>query len=175
MFETVIYLPFAASLIFGILLLLNCTNNTRPQNIHAGIMMLMSLMLFILATLMHGVGNPHTYYVLDIVYSYVGLAVFPLICLYYKSLTDNSKFGIKYYIVFLPTLLIGTANVLVYLMMGHENSINYLNAYLADTPTSPFFISREFSAYINSSHTHFSIMFWHWKSCFLLFTEFIKD
>lgn len=134
MFEIIIYLPFAASLIFGVLLALDYANNMRSQNIHAGIMFLMSLLLFILATLMRGGVNPHAYYVLDIIYSYVGLAVFPLIGLYYKSLTDNSVFRLRHYLIFLPTLLVGTSNVLVYMMMGRESSINYLNAYLTDSP-----------------------------------------
>lgn len=32
MFEIIIYLPFAASLIFGVLLALDYTNNTRPPS-----------------------------------------------------------------------------------------------------------------------------------------------
>ncbi len=157
MFEIIIYLPFAASLIFGVLLALDHTNNTRSQNIHAGIMFLMGLLLFILATLMRGGVSPRAYYVLDIIYSYVGLAVFPLICLYYKSLTDSSRFGLKYYIVFLPTLLIGTSNLLIYMMMGRESSISYLNAYLADSPDlAVFHQQRIFRVHKFFSYTLFN-------------------
>ena len=57
--------------------------------------------------------------------------------LYFKSLTQKSQFNWKDYSTFIPSLIMGTSSLLLYLSMGDENATNYTRLLLTHQPLPP--------------------------------------
>ncbi|MBQ0095613.1 MAG: hypothetical protein KBT49_07515 [Bacteroidetes bacterium] len=66
--------------------------------------------------------------ILDIIAKFVILAVFPLACLYIRSLTDTNPVGFPAYLMLLPSILLGVVSLVVYGLLGIEESASLIQS-----------------------------------------------
>ncbi|NDV64872.1 AraC family transcriptional regulator [Bacteroides sp. 224] len=134
----ILHLPCFISLCWAVLLLLNKRNNNRPQNIWMVCMFVLGACSFIWIMLFGGIEDYKLYYKLDVVDITLTLFIFPLLYLYFWALNTKEKLTWKQYIWFLPGLVLGGVSALLYLCMGEERSIEYIQTVIENQDTYQF-------------------------------------
>lgn len=119
-------LPCLVALFWAIILFCNRKENTRPQNIWMVSLFIIYVCCLIWSILFVGVEDYSFYYKLDIIDGLLSLSIFPMIYLYFWSLTHDNKIGWKQYLCFLPSLFIGGISMALYLIMGEEQSTDFI-------------------------------------------------
>ncbi len=112
-----ILLPCFVDLFWGVTLAIRVRRNLRPQNIWIALLVVSATLSFIWASSITG-GPGGMPYALEIVEGFAILLYFPLIYLYFRSLTDERPLGWRDYLWLLPALLVGGANMGLYLTVG---------------------------------------------------------
>src|SRR5574344_1257849 len=95
LYNFAVLLPCSMCLLLASLISSNLKNNTRPLNIVALLCFTAAVFFFIEANFIVGVNNFVLYYRLDIVDSFITLTIFPLMCIYFRTLTDESELNWK--------------------------------------------------------------------------------
>ena len=121
-----LYLPCFVSLSWALLLFCNRKRNTRSQNIWMASMLVMGICAFIWIMLFGGIDDYYLYYKLDIIDITCTLLLFPLFCLYFRALTRKEKITWKEHLWLLPAFIIGGASAIIYLLLGEEQSADYI-------------------------------------------------
>lgn len=111
------------TLFWGIFLLCNLKKNKRSQNILAIGALLTSFTYLSLAYYVDGVKDFITYYILDIIDP--AFFIPPVMYLYFKSLTNENRFGWKDYLWFLPSVVTEVILFSSYMLMGKDNAVLY--------------------------------------------------
>ncbi|MDL2322996.1 helix-turn-helix domain-containing protein [Bacteroidales bacterium OttesenSCG-928-A17] len=93
---------------------------------------------FIWDELYRGVEDYSFYYKLDIADSIFSLLIFPFVYLYFWSLTHRGKATWKQYLWFLPAILFGGISTVFYLLMGEEQSTDFIQKMVESRETYPF-------------------------------------
>lgn len=136
-YNLALLLPSMVCLFWGMLLFCERKSNSRSQNVLIFYVMLASISFFTVANYLAGITDYALYYKLDIVDGFVTLSVFPMMYLYFKSLTHETPFSWKDYIWFLPALIIGGCTFFLYAIMGSENAAGYIWTLLTHRPLAP--------------------------------------
>ncbi|NDW12353.1 AraC family transcriptional regulator [Bacteroides sp. 214] len=134
----ILHLPCFVSIYWAALLLLNKKSNNRPQNIWMVLMFVLSACTFVWIMLFGGIDNYKLYYKLDIVDITLTLFIFPLLYLYFWALNTQKALTWKQYIWFLPGLILGGISAFLYLRMGEEQSIKYIQTVIENQDTYQF-------------------------------------
>lgn len=123
LYHFILLLPSMVTLFWGVFLICNLKKNKKSQNILAIGAFLTSFTYFNLAYYIDGVRDFTTYYILDILDP--AFFIPPVMYLYFKSLTNEKRFGWKDYLWFLPSVVTEVVLFLSYMLMGEENAVMY--------------------------------------------------
>src|SRR5574344_96850 len=148
LYNFAVLLPCSMCLLLASLICRNLKNNTRPLNILALLCFTAAVFFFIESNFIVGVNNFVLYYRLDIVDSFITLTIFPLMCIYFRTLTDESELNWKEFLQFLPALIIGGITLMAYTLMGKNNAIEYTMDIVNDLP-----YNKKFDGFVYSLHT----------------------
>ena len=129
--------PCSVCMVYAILLICRREQNSKPQNILALFLLLTSISLLVFANYMGEITDYETYVILDTVDAFITPLILPIMHLYFKSLTDEKPFNWKDYLWFSPAIVIGSCALVLYLMMGKENAVNYHQYLLEGEPVPP--------------------------------------
>lgn len=131
-------LPCLVAFFWAILFFCERKENTRSQNIWILCLLMMGICTLIWGDLFIGVKNYSFYYILDIVDAIFSLSTFPMVYLYFWSLTSDRKLTWKQYIWFAPALIVGGISAVIYLLMGDEQSTDFIRKVIESRETYPF-------------------------------------
>ncbi len=127
LYKLILFLPCFTSLFWVIVLLLNNPRkNTRPQNIWILFLLSLAICSFIWGILFNGIRDYTSYYVLDVMDITFSLTVLPLVHLFFRSITNRSRFTWKQYLCLLPGVVVGGVCLVLYLRMGTEQSAFFI-------------------------------------------------
>lgn len=101
-------------------------------------MFVLSTCSFIWIMLFGGIEDYKLYYKLDVVDITLTLFIFPLFYLYFRALNTKEVLTRKQYIWFLPGLILGSISAVLYLCMGEEQSIRYIQTVIENQDTYQF-------------------------------------
>ncbi len=121
-YNALLFLPFFVSAFGAVTFLCRWKKNLRPQKVWTVFLLLLSAWGFVWGALFNGVQDYYLYYKLDIIDLTVSLLFFPLIYLYFYSLTRPGAFTWRQYSWLLPGLFVGAGSALCYLLMGKEEA-----------------------------------------------------
>lgn len=123
LYHFALLLPSMVCLFWAIFLICNVKENRKSQHILAIGAFLTSFTYFNLAYYIDGVKDFTTYYILDILDP--AFFIPPVMYLYFKSLTNEKRFGWKDYLWFLPSVVTEVVLFSSYMLMGEENAVMY--------------------------------------------------
>lgn len=95
-------------------------------------MLLMSVCFYIWGVYYAGVEDFRLHYKFNVIDTTLALSFFPFIFLYFRSLMDEQPLGWRDFLWFLPSLLIGGSMLGIYIYMGDEQSIGYIEQVVVD-------------------------------------------
>lgn len=124
--DLILFLPAIVSLFWSVTLFLNRKENFRSQNIWAVCLLVLGICTFVWAIYFGGVENFTVYYKLDIIDVTFTLLILPVVYYYFRSLTNKKKLTWKQYILLAPSFVIGAIVIVLYLVMGEEQSARYM-------------------------------------------------
>lgn len=101
-------------------------------------LLVMGICTLIWSDLFMGVENYSFYYVQDVIDAVFSLSTFPMVFLYFRSLTSDRRPTWKQYIWFAPALLTGGASILIYILMGDEQSTDFIRRMIESHETYQF-------------------------------------
>lgn len=121
-------LPFSMCIVWSaVLLMRGRRHSSYLLRMLLAIMLLSALYFFCDANLVYpGVSNK-TLVISDVLMRFASLALFPLVCFFIKSLVDDSPVSPVAYLMLLPAVLMGTATILIYTMLGFDDVALVLN------------------------------------------------
>ena len=122
----ILALPSLCMFFWFTVLVLNIKKSTRSNKILTILSFFASIFFYIQTTFLTGKIN----FRLDLIDPFISLSCMPLMCLYFKSLTNNSQFKWNDYLIFMPTFIIGLGTVLLFTIAGEHNILNFYKEYL---------------------------------------------
>ncbi len=144
----ILFFPFFVSLFWGLTLFANRNWNAGPQHIWIAFLAVCCVDAFIWGVLFSGTSDYHFYYKLDIIDITLTLSFFPIIYLYFRSLTQKGTIPFRQYLWFTPGLLVGVVSAILYGLMGEQRSAEYVRELI-----------------VNPVHFHFSTGSLEWMLC----------
>lgn len=124
-----IFLP-AISAIFWFILLILKKKKTKAQKI-LGVFIATETILYLCHAIFFS-GNGNLYLKVDVLYNFVGLAVYPLYYIYVRLLSVDLKIEIKQFYHLIPAVLIALLLQSLLLQMNQEEKMHYLYNILWD-------------------------------------------
>ncbi len=103
-------LPCYVNLFWVVTLLMRFRHNLHAQKIWIGLAAVSTVMSFVWAAAIGGGMSPAAYYIMEIAEGFALLLYFPLIYLYFRSLTDEREFSWREYLWFVPAVVVGGLN-----------------------------------------------------------------
>ncbi|WP_163223460.1 helix-turn-helix domain-containing protein [Bacteroides sp. 214] len=101
-------------------------------------MFVLSACSFVWIMILGGIENYKLYYKLDIVDITLTLTIFPLLYLYFWALNTKDTLTWRQYAWFLPGLILGGISAILYLCMGEEQSVEYIQTVIENQDTYQF-------------------------------------
>lgn len=150
-------LPCTVCLFWAVLLFCKRKSNARSQNILGLYVLLTGISFYILANYLAGISDYATFYKLDIVDTTVTLLIFPLMYLYFKSLTNVGPFNWKDYLWFIPALFIGSSTIILYQIMGSDNATGYIQSFITHHA-----LTSDYSSKLYNLHYLISVQLFNW-------------
>lgn len=148
--DSLLLLPCFLSLLWAFTLLSNLRKNLRSQNIWIAYLLMMSACSIIWVFLFNGVEDYSLYYKLDVIDLACTLSFFPLVYLYFWSLTHARPLTWRQFAWLLPGILLGIASAVLYYRMGDEQAVAYIRELVE-----------------NADHYHFAAGSLQWFHCLL--------
>ncbi|NDV59446.1 AraC family transcriptional regulator [Bacteroides sp. 519] len=123
-----IFIPAFVSLFWAIFFLLNWKRNSRSQHIWAVAMGLITITTSVSAFYWNYSQNYSLYYKLDILDCFSTLSFVPVIFLYFKVLTGDTRKTSTWgtVLLFIPPVLLGGVTAIAYWSIGEEQSIAFI-------------------------------------------------
>ncbi len=130
--------PFFASSLWAVTLFLRRSSNSRSQNVWICCCLLASAIALIWAYFLMGVGNYHLFYKVEIAEVFVLLCYSASLFFYFRALIDERPFGWTEYLWLIPPLFIGGATLILFLLIGEEQSAAFSRAVNEQGDMTPF-------------------------------------
>lgn len=144
--STILTLPCVMCII-GVLLLLFTKNKQYPQTCEMFMLLTAAGQLFVSAHYMNANAGARTLVYLDISAQYLLPAMCALIVLYLHSLTRKPLDKRITVLIFIPSILIGTAALISYLSIGIDNAAAFIDSYDASEAMPSYFDSPLYKAH----------------------------
>ena len=129
-----VQLPFSVCLVWLVVMLLKRVK-TYPDRLLTVFLLFSAVYFFCEANHLSPVANYRRLVVLDLISQFASLAVFPVICIYIRSLSDDTPAKATSYMLFLPAVLLTTASTVVTCLLGVDltattiKSLDYMGIY----------------------------------------------
>ena len=126
--DILIYTPMYVTFFWAVVLLTAARKKNKAKHF-LGIFMIVAFMVY----LPHAVffnKDYETYIMLDPVYTFASLAVYPLYYWYIKLLTIETRYNYRNLWYLLPAIVLSLASIVIYLIMSHEEAMKYLRGVL---------------------------------------------
>lgn len=156
-YNLILLLPCTVCLFWAVLLFCKRKSNARSQNILALYVFLTGISFFILANYLAEVTNYALFYRLDMVDSLITLLIFPLMYLYFKSLTNEGPFSWRDYLWFVPALIVGSSTFILYQSMGKADATGYVQSLITHQSLPP-----DYSSTLYRLHYLISVQIFNW-------------
>lgn len=117
-------LPFIVCLFWLILLLIEYRKANPAKKLLTFFMLLCTILYF-----SHSVyfsRNIHLFSIIESIYAFCSLAVYPLYYLFICKLTSEKRFTLKSYWVIVPALVISLLSITFYIMMGESERLTFV-------------------------------------------------
>lgn len=125
----IVQLPFSVCAIWLLFVLLK-GNKTHSDHLLAWIMALLSISLLCGSYHMAPYPRYERMVIYDIIMQLTSISVFPMICIYIRSLYEESKERSLTYFLFLPAILQATSSAVICSLLGISRSAQLLSLYL---------------------------------------------
>lgn len=136
--SVILSLPCLVAFFWAVLLCCNRRENTRSQNIWTLCLCVIGVCGFIWSDFFGTIEDYFLYYKLDIADAFFSLLIFPLVYLYFWSLTSSGKPTWKQYIWFVPAFGIGGISACLYRLLGEEQSADLIQKIIESRETYQF-------------------------------------
>lgn len=133
----ILFLPAITCIFWGVNLFCDRKENSISQNIWIACLLFATPCFAIWAITFTGFNDYAVLYKLDIIDVTFSLMFFPTVFLYFRSLTNKAKLTWKQYLLFAPAWFIGGFSLIFYILMGEEQSANYIRDYYNDISFKP--------------------------------------
>lgn len=121
-------LPFSMCIVWSVVLLMRGRKHSSYLlKMLLAIMLLSALYFFCDANIVYPGVSAKTLVLSDVLMRFAALSLFPMVCFFIKSLTDDNPVAPVAYLLLLPALLMGTATIMIYGMMGFDEVALVLN------------------------------------------------
>lgn len=112
------FLPVTLCLFWSFLLLLRHKSNLQSHNILALLFLIRGISFFAISSQISGKINSFEYVVFDIIDTFFTPLFYPLVYIYFRAITVGGGWKSRDLIFFLPGLMLGLFNFLIYLLIG---------------------------------------------------------
>ena len=129
-----VQLPFSVCLVWLAVMLLKRAKSYSDRLLTV-FFLFSALYFYCEASHLSPVANYHRLVVLDLISQFASLAVFPVICIYIRSLSDDTPAKGTSYMLYLPAVLLTTASLVVTCLLGLDltattiKSLDYMGVY----------------------------------------------
>lgn len=126
--DLVIYTPMYVTAFWAVVFLLSPIKKNRAKHF-LGLFMVVAFLLYLSHTLFFK-QEFGAYLVMDPVYMFASLAVYPMYYWYIRLLTVEPSLNYRNLLLLLPAFVFSVATVFIYFFMGEAEKMEYLNNYL---------------------------------------------
>lgn len=152
-----VQLPFSVCTVWFFLTIFK-NHKTHSDRLLAMIMAFLAVCFYCGSNHMSPIPDFPRLVVLDIAMQFTALAVFPLICLYIRSLFEESHERSILYLLFLPSVLQTVCTIVVTSLLGVQNCAKVIDA-IYDGVIIPDRLDVLETAYLNLSYKSFNVIF----------------
>ncbi len=128
LYHLVLSLPGLSCLFWAVVIGLRYKENSLPQHLWVVTALVMAVSTSIWGIFFSGVTNYELFYKLEAIEAFTTLLLPSLLYFCYRSFTNEKPFGWKMYVWMAPAFAIGGAITVIYLSMGREQAVEYLQA-----------------------------------------------
>lgn len=153
----VVQLPFSVCAVWFLLTLFK-SHKTHSDRLLATILGFLAVSFYCGSNHMSPYPNYPRLVILDIIMQFTVLSVFPLICLYIRSLYEETHERHIIYLLFLPSLLQMVSTIVVTSLLGVQGCADLINAIYNGVIVTDRLDVLE-SAYLNLSYKSFNLIF----------------
>ena len=132
-------LPFGVCLFWSLLFLKEYRTADPAKRLLTGFMLVCTVLYFSHAVYFNK--NSHLFSIIESIYAFCMLAVYPLYYLYICKLTEDTPLRIRHYWVLLPALIVSLTAALLYIIMGDERISFVESRFYGNTSLSATFSS----------------------------------
>ncbi len=130
--------PFFVDIFWAIMLLSTWKTNSRSQKMWTACFGLSAILTFIWAVYLTGVQDYHLFYKIEIAETFLILFYMAFMFFFFRTLIDERPFGWKEYLWLLPPLIIGSITLVLFLVLGEEQSAAFSQALNTHADLSAF-------------------------------------
>lgn len=127
-YDLIVYTPMYVTAFWAVVFLLSPIKKNRAKHF-LGLFMVVAFLLYLSHTLFFK-QEFDAYLVIDPLYAFASLAVYPMYYWYIRLLTVEPSVKTRNLFLFLPAFIVGVATLFVYVSMGDAEKLEYLQNFL---------------------------------------------
>lgn len=121
------FLPVAVCLFWAVLLFLRRKTNAYSQNVLAALLFVRGISFLSVFPQVSGKVDTSEYLLFDIIDTLFTPLFFPLVYIYFRSVTVGKDWRIFDYLIFVPAVMLGLFNITIYMLVGFKTGCLFVN------------------------------------------------